>query len=333
MPAQPSVVSLLPSATEIICLLGARDQLLGVSHECDFPAAACSAGLPQLTAARTTLTSSHGAAPSSALIDQTVRDLVSNALAIYDLDASALAALQPDVIITQDLCHVCAVSFAAVCSAVDQLTHKHVNIVSLQPMLLEHVWSDVMRIGAALGRHAEAALAVADLRARVDELAKRAALQPRAPSVLTIEWLSPVMISGLWLPELITLAHATPLVTQPGEHAPTLTRAQLATLDPDVVVIKPCGFKLERTLEELPVLRDALPWQQYSAVRAGHVYVADGNAYFNRPGPRLVESLEILAACAHPGAFSDLRHKHRDSVVRVDSGLARHAFDAPRSPV
>jgi iron complex transport system substrate-binding protein len=134
---------------------------------------------------------------------------------------------------------------------------------------------------------------------------------------LSIEWIDPVMIGGMWMPDLVEHAGGTALVTKPGDHAPTLTRDQLAKLDPDVVLVKPCGFPLGRTLGELHVLRDVLPWASWRAVSEGRVYIADGNAYFNRPGPRIVESLEILTACMHPGELVDLVEKHRGSVVRV----------------
>jgi iron complex transport system substrate-binding protein len=162
---------------------------------------------------------------------------------------------------------------------------------------------------------------VDDLRARVADIQTRSAVRDGRPRVLSIEWIDPVMIGGMWMPELIALAGGTALVTGPGDHAPTLTREALAALSPDVVLVKPCGFPLERSLEELDTLRDALPWSQWDAVRAGRVYVADGNAYFNRPGPRLVESLEILAACVHPEAFPDFRRKHRGAVVRLEADL------------
>ena len=172
----------------------------------------------------------------------------------------------------------------------------------------------------------EGAAVVRGLQARVSDITKRGAARAARPRVVSIEWLDPVMVGGMWMPELIERAGGIPLVTRPGDHAPTLTKDALLALTPDVVLIKPCGFPLDRIIEELPLLRTSLPWESWRAVQEGRVYVADGNAYFNRPGPRIVESLEILAACLHPEAFDDFRNKHRDSVSRVDADLKQHAF-------
>lgn len=348
-------VSLLPSGTELLCALGVRP--VGRSHECDFPPGL--EEVPVLTSARI------GPLPSSQAIDRAVRDVLEDALAIYDIDVERLRAARPQVIVTQDLCEVCAVSLDDVRSAVARLAGQDVAIVSLHPTRLEDLFGDLQRVAAALdaasATHAPSAqstpsapsahsaqsassaqstpsaqaapsaqsaplaqsepsgspdfsgrarLLVAGLRARVADLARRAAALPRRPRVLTIEWISPVMIGGLWMPELVTLAGGEPLVTRPGEHAPTLDRDALAALDPDVVLVKPCGFSLPRTLEELDVLRAALP----NSWRA-RLYATDGNAYFNRSGPRLVESLEILAACVHPEAFPDFALKHASSLA------------------
>jgi iron complex transport system substrate-binding protein len=191
--------------------------------------------------------------------------------------------------------------------------------VNLRPTVLADIWADIARVAEALGKSEVARRVLAELDARVSAIAARAAQAQSRPTVLSIEWIAPVMIGGMWMPELMALAGGTPLVTKPGEHAPTLSLEQLEALDPDVVLVKPCGFPLARTLEELPVLRDSLPWAKWRAVREGRVYVADGNAYFNRPGPRIVESLEILAACVHPEIFEDFRDKHAGSVVRLES--------------
>jgi len=299
------IASLLPSATEIVCALGARSQLVGRSHECDFPEGIDD--VPILTSARIE------PLPSSAAIDRAVRDVLADALAIYRIDLERLRAARPDVIVTQDLCDVCAVSLDDVRAAVARLARQDVAIVNLHPMRLADIWDDVLRVADAIGRGAAAREIVDSLRARVAAIARRTQAIPRRPRVIAIEWIAPVMIGGMWMPELVSLAGGTALVTEPGQHAPTLDASRLAALEPEVVVVKPCGFSLSRTVQEIDVLREALPrsWQ-------ARIYAADGNAYFNRPGPRIVESLEILAACVHPEAFPDFASKHAASfrVVR-----------------
>ena len=308
------IVSLLPSATEIVCALGARPELVGVSHECDFPADV--SGLPVLTRAK------FRKASSSAAIDRAVRDVVRDALAVYDVDIEQLAALAPDVIVTQDLCDVCAVSIHDVRAAVARLAHRDsIDVVSLSPTCLDDVLVDIERTAVALGRPADGARVVSDARARIESVQQRAHAASTRPSVLSIEWLEPVMIGGMWMPELITLAGGTPLVTQPRDHAPTLSRADLEELDPEVVLIKPCGFPLDESLRELDVLPRVLPWSHWKAVANGNVFLADGNAYFNRPGPRIVDSLEILAACVHPAELPELRARYASAVRRVRADL------------
>ena len=299
------IASLLPSATEIVCALGARAELVGRSHECDFPPGI--EDVPVLTSARV------GALPSSRAIDAAVRDVLKDALAIYEIDLERLRAARPDTIVTQDLCDVCAVSLDDVRAAVARLARQDVRIVNLHPMRLDDVWSDIARVADGIGRPAAGARLVAGLKSRVAAIARRAATLHRR-RVVAIEWIAPVMIGGMWMPELVTLAGGDPLVTKAGEHAPTLDREALAALDPEVVLVKPCGFPLQRTLQELDVLREALP-----ASWRAPIYAADGNAYFNRPGPRIVESLEILAACVHPDAFQDFAAKHAASIERVFS--------------
>jgi iron complex transport system substrate-binding protein len=315
------IVSLLPSATEIVCALGARAELVGRSHECDFPPGV--EEVPVLTSSRI------GPLPSSRAIDASVRDVLRDALAIYEIDIERLRQSAPDVIVTQDLCDVCAVAIDDVRAAVARLARQDVAIVNLHPMRLADIWRDVAHVAQAIGRAANGEALVATLRARVAEVARRAALTERRPRVITIEWLDPVMIGGMWMPELVELAGGEPLVTRAGEHAPTLQHGDLAALEPEVVVVKPCGFSLDRTLDEVDVLRDALP----RSFRA-RVYVADGNAFFNRPGPRIVESLEILAACVHPDAFQDLAVKHATNVRELSgarqSGSSQAAAVPPR---
>lgn len=312
------VASLLPSATEIVCAVGAEAELVGISHECDFPESV--RHLPALTRARLR------PARTSGEIDRAVRSVLQDTLAVYEIELERLEEARPDVIVTQDLCDVCAVSFNDVCSATAALVGQEIRIVNLHPTRFDDIWSDVRRVAEAVGRTTEGAAVVSGLEARIREIARRSSARTERPRVVTIEWLDPVMLGGMWMPELIERAGGVPLVTRPGQHAPTLTKDALQALTPDVVLIKPCGFPLDRTLEELSILKTALPWESWHAVQDGRVYVADGNAYFNRPGPRIVESLEILAACLHPGAFEDFRRKHRDSVIRLDTDLKHHSF-------
>jgi iron complex transport system substrate-binding protein len=306
----PRVVSLLPAATEILCALGATANLVGISHECDFPEAV--RGLPVVTSSRI------GNELSSRAIDSTVRAVVKDALSIYTVDELRLAQLAPDLIITQDLCEVCAVSLDDVRSALARLAHRaHVRIVSLRPTQLSHVLNDVETVASALGRAAEGQALRRELEARIDVIATRALQARHRPRVVSVEWLEPVMLGGTWMPELIALAGGQAVGAAPGAPAPTVAYADLVRLEPEVVVVKPCGFDLARTLRE-PELIDALLGAVGASVRA---YATDGNAFFNRPGPRLVESLEILAACIHPELFRDFAHKHCAALMPLGRGL------------
>lgn len=300
----PRVASLLPSATEMVCAVGGEAGLVGVSHECDWPASVV--GRPILTSTKVFHSLKSGD------IDRDVRRVLRDALAVYDIDVDALSAARPDVIVTQDLCDVCAVSFDDVKRAAEKLAHPGVTIVNLHPTRLADIWSDIEKVGAALGRAQVAADVVAKLRARVETIAARARAATTKPNVLTIEWIDPVMIGGTWMPELVELAGGRALVTSAGDHAPTLTTEQLIALDPapDVVVVKPCGFPLERTLSEMGALRELFARVDWPAVKSQRVWLADGNAYFNRPGPRIVDSLEILAACVHPDLFADMAERY-----------------------
>ncbi|MBL6757471.1 MAG: ABC transporter substrate-binding protein [Planctomycetes bacterium] len=307
------VVSLLPSSTEIVHVLGAEGDLVGISHECDHPASV--RGLPVLTSSKIDITQ------LSADIDRDVRRVLTDALAVYDVDAEGLGEVRPDVVLTQDLCDVCAVSIRDVEAALREIASEGVQLVSLKPTRLDDlegahgVMGDIERVAAALGC-ADHGRRVADgLRGRLHALRERseaalAASGAARPRVLTIEWIDPVMVGGTWMPELVEIAGGAAMVTEPGQHAPTLDREALAALDPEVILVKPCGFDLARTSLEQSTLDEligAMPWSDAAKAR---VFVADGNAFFNRPGPRLVESAEILAAITHPEAFGDLREKH-----------------------
>jgi iron complex transport system substrate-binding protein len=301
------VISLLPSATEIICALGARAELVGVSHECDWPPDV--RGLPVLTRSRI------AAEGSSRAIDTAVRSALQNALSIYAVDDERLAALAPDVIVTQDLCEVCAVSIDDLKSAVARLAGREdVRIVSLRATRLADVLADVERVAVAIGRASEGKALHAQLVARVRAIGERSARLAGKPRVISLEWIDPLMLGGTWMPELIELAGGTAIGAKAGEPAPTVQPAELAELRPEVVVVKPCGFTIERTLAERAIIeRDVI-----AMLPAGtRVYITDGNAFFNRPGPRLVESLEIMAACVHPDELGDLASKHAREIVRL----------------
>ncbi|HYQ00065.1 MAG TPA: ABC transporter substrate-binding protein [Polyangiaceae bacterium] len=303
---RPRIVSLLPSATEIVCALGAGADLVGISHECDFPRGL--SGLPVLTASRVSPNS------SSAAIDAAVRELVQDALSIYTVDQQRLAELGPDLILTQDLCRVCAVSLSDVQSAVARLARRtEVQIVSLQPTRLQHVLQDIETVARALGLERRGTELRATLEARIAAIAERARRARLRPRVASVEWLEPLMLGGTWMPELIELAGGEALAARAGEPAPTLSAAEFAALRADIVLIKPCGFDVERTLREPDAIAALLSRLEPSA----RAFVTDGNAYFNRPGPRLVESLEILAAAIHPELFADFELEHRAALVSV----------------
>jgi iron complex transport system substrate-binding protein len=301
------IVSLLPSATEIVCALGAEDQLVGISHECDFPAAI--RDRPVLTHSKI------DSAAGSRAIDTAVRAVIADALSIYAVDSDRLSQLSPDVIVTQDLCEVCAVSLDDVRAAVARLAHRDdIQIATLRPTRLADVLGDVERVAAAIGCVERGATVRAELEHRIADIARRAAHVTSRPRVVSLEWIDPLMLGGTWMPELIELAGGQAVGAEAGAPAPTITPGELAALAPDVVVVKPCGFTLSRALEE----RDLIERHVIAACGGrARVYATDGNAYFNRPGPRLVESLEIMAACLHPNRFGDLHRAHAQVITQL----------------
>ena len=289
------IVSLLPSATEIVCALGFGEKLVGRSHECDFPASV--AALPPLTQARL-----DADAPSRA-IDDAVKQLVEAGSSVYRVDAEQLRELAPTVIVTQDQCEVCAVTSDDLEQALAAWTGSAPRLVSLSPNTLGDVWVSFSHVADALGVPERGLALATELANRITEVAERAQrLRPR-PRVACIEWLEPLMVAGNWVPELVTLAGGTNLLSQPGTHSPWLEPEALAAADPDVIVVLPCGFDLPRTHAEFDRIAQQSFWQNLRAVKQGRVAIVDGNQYFNRPGPRLVESLEILAEILHPQEF------------------------------
>ena len=292
----PRVVTLLASGTEIIHALGCGDLLVGRSHECDYP--------PDVRALPVCTEALIDAMQDSAVIDRAVKGAVRDALAIYRVDRDLLRALRPDVIITQTQCEVCAVSLRDVELAVCDLLDRPAKIVSLEPHALGNIWRDIALVADALGVPERGTVLVARLRGRLADLRERTAPLP-APGVVCIEWIAPLMAAGNWTPELIAAAGGHNLAGVAGAHSPWLTPEQLVARDPEVIVVAPCGFDLPRTRVEVRTLTAQPWWPSLRAVRTGRVYLADGNAYFNRSGPRVVETAEMLAAMLHPGLRLD----------------------------
>ena len=294
---EPRIASLVPSATEIVAALGLADSIVARSHECDWPPAIARA--PACTRARI------DASKPSGVIHEEVGKLLAAALSLYDLDTDILRAARPSHIVTQDQCDVCAVGLNEVEAAATEFLEAPVEIVSLAPMRLGDVWDDIARVGAALGVDAQPVRE--SLLARVAAIAEPAeALAPKR--VLTVEWSDPPMTAGNWVPELVALAGGIDTLGADGRNAPVVSVEAVAAADPDAIVLMPCGYDLPRTVEDGRALLADPAWGALRATRAGDVYATDGNAYFNRPGPRLVESLEILADILHPAHF-DFGHE------------------------
>lgn len=291
--SSPRVVSLIASATEILHELGAGDLQVARSHECDWPESVLD--LPLLTSTKFKV---EGA--SSIEIDRAVKSLVEQGLAVYEVDAERMKTVQPDVILTQDQCEVCAVSLADVERAVADWTECKANVVSLRPHTLADIYSDNQRIAGAIGRPEAGQDLNARMQRRFAEISERVSGRTK-PRLAYIEWIDPPMSGGHWMPELIDIAGGINLFGAHGAQSPWISVADVVASDPDVILVGPCGYDLAKTREEMRVLDGNPQWQALRAVREGRQFITDGNAFFNRPGPRLVESAEILAEILHPG--------------------------------
>ncbi|RMD68330.1 MAG: cobalamin-binding protein [Gammaproteobacteria bacterium] len=285
------IVSLLPSATEIACALGLEDQLVGVSHECDWPPSV--KGLPKVTRALIP----PGA--SSAEIDGLVRQRLQAGRALYALDLPVLQGLRPDLILTQALCDVCAVAEDEVQAAARRLPRTP-RVINLKPQSLAEVLASVRQVAEAAGVEEAAREVVGGLQARVEAVAARAAGIRHPLRVVVLEWLDPPFSSGHWTPELVRLAGGIEALGREGQPSRTVSWEEVSAAQPEVLFIACCGFSIERTLEDVPAWQHIPGWQEVPAIRTGRVYVTDGSHYFSRPGPRLVDSLEILAHALYP---------------------------------
>lgn len=284
------IVSLLPSATEILFAIGAGSQLVGVTHECDFPPAA--ATLPVLTS------SALPASADSAAIDRHVRASVHAGSSLYHLDARLLETLAPDLIVTQELCVVCAVSYSIVDRAARRLSSDP-RVISLEPSSLDDVYANIATLGALSGCESGASALAHELQSRIDRVRSRVSPFDR-PRTLVLEWTDPPMSGGHWTPGLVEIAGGVPVLANPGANSRVLAWEEMAQANPDAIIVAPCGYNLQKTHEALHRLDERREWQSIPAVRHGRVTAVDGNAYVNRPGPRLVDTAEIFADILHP---------------------------------
>ena len=290
------IVPLIASATEIVHALGLGNQQVGRSHECDFPPEVRQ--LPPVTEPKFQLDG------TSYQIDQRVKAILQEGLSVYRVDAAALDALRPDIVITQTQCAVCAVSLADVEAAVGDFIGSHPKIVSLHPDSLDEILSDICKVAEVLKVPERGEALVNSMKDRMHEIERGSQFGAFKPRVVTIEWIDPLMAGGNWMPTLVEMAGGTNLFGEAGGHSPIMAWSQVVDADPDILIIAPCGFSIEQTRREVPALVAKPDFADLKAVRTGRVFLADGNQYFNRPGPRVVESLEILAELFHPDLFA-----------------------------
>ncbi|WP_427161894.1 cobalamin-binding protein [Aliinostoc sp. HNIBRCY26] len=289
------IVSLIPSGTEILAALGLTDYVVGRSHECDYP--------PEITDRPICTQARLDSKTSSEQIHDQINNLLQSALSIYQVKTDILEQLQPTHILTQDQCNVCAVSLQEVEKAVAELTQSSPQVVSLQPNLLADVWNDIERVGHIFNVDAVQLLENLEARVRICQRKIQGLSLVELPTVACIEWTNPLMVAANWIPELTNLAGGQSLFCVTGQPSPHLQWETLLISDPDVIIFMPCGFDLNRTRQEAELLTQHPDWQKLHAMKSGRVYITDGNAYFNRPGPRLVDSLEIMAEIIHPEIF------------------------------
>jgi iron complex transport system substrate-binding protein len=291
------ICSFLPSATEIVYLLGLGDSLYGVSHECDYPPGASEK--PKVVRSRI-----DSSSMTSQEIDAAVTGMMMRGENIYSVDEDALADGRPDLVVTQQLCEVCAVSFEDVQEAVGRLEVSP-TVLSLDPHGVGDVLQDILRVGQHTGTQSVAHVAVFNLRARIDMIRRAVASSEARPRVACIEWMDPVIAAGHWVPELVQIAGGIDVLVEPGAPSPRLDFDLLAEANPEVVVLMPCGMDVEKAKAEFDALPNRSQWENLTAFRNGRAYVVDSGALFSRSGPRLVDGLEVLAWILQPELFRD----------------------------
>jgi iron complex transport system substrate-binding protein len=285
------IVSLIASATEIVCALGYEHLLVGRSHECDYPASILN--LPACSEPRIDVSG------SSAQIDQDVRETVKQVLSVYSVFEDQLDRLRPTIIITQAQCDVCAVNVRDVEAAIAEVTDFAPQVVSLVPMELADIWTDIRQVAQAIGDKAAGEKLIASLQTRLSEIREENTSDAPKPSILCVEWMEPLMSAANWVPELVDIAGGTAVLCESGQHSGYINWEDVQKADPDVIAIMPCGFDVERCQQEIHLLTERPGWSELRAVKNDRVFITDGNQYFNRPGPRVVESAQIFAELLH----------------------------------
>lgn len=312
--SSPRIASMLASGTEIVCGLGLDSQLVAISHECDYPVGV-------LDRPRVTFAHIDDSA-DSATIDAQVRERLTAGKPLYEIDVGKLSALRPDIIVTQAHCDVCAVGVDDVDRArCTSPILQDAKIVALNPCTLQDVFADIRKVARAVNEPDHGESYCRDLQSRVvalREVTERLRVDQR-PRTLCIEWVEPLMVAANWMPELVEVAGGSCPLTRAGDRSCVTEWQDVCDFDPEVIVVMPCGFDLARSINEVTLLRERPGWSQLSAVRAGRVFALDGNAYFNRSGPRLVDSAEILAGLLHPEPFSAVRDRYRGSWRQVSA--------------
>lgn len=291
------ICSFLPSATEIVYLLGLGDSLYGVSHECDFPSGA--SDKPKVVRSRI-----DSGSLSSHEIDAAVTDMMKRGESIYAVAEDVLAETRPDLVVTQRLCEVCAVSFEDVEEAVSRLDVSP-TVLSLDPHGLEDVLGDIKLLGEHTKRESVAHVAVFNLRARIDAVRRSVAGASDRPTVACIEWMNPVIAAGHWVPEMVETAGGRDVLGEPGESSPRLEFESVEAADPDIVILMPCGMNVAQAAGEFNALPDKVRWENLRAFKSDRAYIVDSGALFSRSGPRLVDGLEVMARLVHPDLFQD----------------------------
>lgn len=290
MRTSPTVISLLPSTTEIVCALGLESTLVGRSHECDYPESVTT--LPFCTEPK------FDPDGTSYKIDQRLKALLQEGLSVYRVDAEKIANLQPDIILTQDHCEVCAAPLAEVKQAVQQHLNYEVTIISVSPTDLSGVFNSIRTIADTLNVPQKGQQLIQSMKQNFETI-RRKARSLSSPKLLCLEWLDPLMTAGNWVPELAKIAGGKPVGAKAGQHSPFINWDDIAKLEPEVITVMPCGYNIQQTLQEIDTLTSHPEWKKLTAVQQEAVYVLEGNQYFNRPGPRLVESAQILFEILH----------------------------------